>query len=182
MDDQHLMLVIASARPVQFYGGRYRIVSKFFNLGNTCNLGPFTEDEATVLLNTGGLGVRDKALAMELGKQHPFFLQMAAHYILEADQYGKDEEWIRTQFEQEQSTRKNWMLQLFTPISNILWTGPAWLGGLVGRVGAFLDDFGNRLVGFAFLALVVLILFGIVPLKPLLDWLLNQLGIPGGTP
>ncbi len=41
MDDQLLMLVVASAQPLTYYGGRHRFVSRFFNLGNTTYLDEF---------------------------------------------------------------------------------------------------------------------------------------------
>ena len=46
MDDQTLMLVIGSARPLSYYGSRFRFVSRFFNLGNTLRLEELTEEEA----------------------------------------------------------------------------------------------------------------------------------------
>lgn len=81
LDAQHLMLVIASTRPLTYYGQRYQLVSRFFNVTNSLNLGELNEDEARVLLTRpatfGGsrpaLGAMDSQLALRLGGRHPFF-------------------------------------------------------------------------------------------------------------
>lgn len=39
LDAQHLMLVIASTRPLTYYGQHYQLVSRFFNLTNSLSLG-----------------------------------------------------------------------------------------------------------------------------------------------
>ncbi len=188
MDDQVLMLVIASARPLSYYGGRFRFVSRFFNLGNTLRLEELPEDEASALvrlpLDPAGaqpaLGVGDQALARKLGGCHPFLLQMAAYYVYEAQVTGRDEAWVRTQFQRQASEHRGFRVSLKRLAAWGLTTAPAGIGRLAGWLGAHQDEARNWVVGALILLLVLLALTGVLPVQGFLRWLTTALGLGGG--
>lgn len=189
MDDQLLMLIIASAKSLIYYGSRFRFVSRFFNLGNTLYLEEFPEDEARELVMlpadvTGGppaLGVRDQELALSLGGRHPFFLQMAAHYVFEAQVTGRDEDWVRTRFRRQAGPYRRLRRRLGQWMARQVWQAPAWLGRTAGWLGATCDDVRNWIVGILILLLVILFLTGVLPMQEFLTWLFQVLGLGGGS-
>jgi hypothetical protein len=44
MNDNALMLVVASRKELSVYGSEHRFISQFFNLGHVLNLGELTTD------------------------------------------------------------------------------------------------------------------------------------------
>lgn len=177
MDDQLLMLIMASARPLTYYGGRHRFVSRFFNLGNTAYLDEFGEAEARTLVKTPAiaaagpaLGVRDQELALELGGRHPYFLQMAAHYIYEAQVNGQDEAWVREQFSRQADPHRRPTQRAAQRLAGYLWQAPDWVGQAAGWVGATWDNTINRIVGILIIVLVLLALLGALPVREALQW------------
>ena len=190
MDDQVVMLIVASARPLNYYGSRYRLVSRFFNLGNTLPLEDLTEDEARALVRlpldpVGGqpaLGVSDQALALELGGRHPFLLQMAAYYVFEAQVTGRDAAWIRTQFQRQAGDHRGFRVSLKRLPIWLLTTAPAGIGRLAGWLGATWDASRNWFVGAIIIIVVVLALLGRLTIPALWSWIAAILGIGGGQP
>jgi hypothetical protein len=188
IDDQRLMLLLASARPLTYYGPRHRLVSRFFNLFYHLSLSHFTAAEAQELLertleppnDKPALERHSRQLALELGGHHPFFLQMAAHFAFEAQLFDKDDAWIKAQFQQQAAHHHQWWQRLLTYISGHLWTGPEWLGRIVGWLGGLIDELGKRIVGLILLFLIILWLFGVITDRPILQWLLQAIGIGGG--
>ncbi|MBK9091272.1 MAG: ATP-binding protein [Anaerolineae bacterium] len=190
MDDQVLMLIIASARPLSFYGSRVRSVSRFFNLGNTRYLEELSENEARELvrlpIDVGGsvpaLGVGDQALALRLGGRHPYLLQMAAYTVFEAQVSGQDETWVRTQFEREAAGYRGVRVRVRQWLAHSLWTTPAAVGRLAGWLGARQDEARNWAVGMVIVLLVILAITGALPVREFLRWLMAVLGLGGGQP
>ena len=190
MDDQVLMLVIASGRPLSYYGGRFRFVSRFFNLGNTLRLEELTEDEASALVRlpldpAGGqpaLGVGDQALARKLGGRHPFLLQMAAYYVFEAQVTGRDEALGADQFQRQASEHRGFRVSVKRMATWLLMAAPAGIGRLAGWLGARQDEVRNWAVGMLILLLVILALTGVLPVQGFLRWLVTALGLGGGQP
>jgi len=190
MDDQVLMLVIASARPLAYYGGRFRFVSRFFNLGNMLRLEELTEDEASALVRlpldpAAGqptLGVGDQALARKLGGRHPFLLQMAAYYVFEAQVAGRDEAWVRNQFERQAAEHRGFRVAAKRLATWLLTAAPAGIGRLAGALGTRQDEARNRAVGMLILLLVILALTGVLPVQEFLRWVAAALGLGGGQP
>lgn len=190
MDDQRLMLVLASARPLTYYGSRYRFVSRFFNLGNTAFLDEFSEQEARALVTApivpGGnpvLGVRDQELALELGGRHPYFLQMAAHYVVEGQVNGWDERRVREEYRRQANTQRRAMQRTVQRAAAYLWQAPVWLGRTAGWLGAAWDNTVNRIVGILIIVLVLLALLGVLPVQEFLQWATTVFGLgQGQTP
>lgn len=190
MDDQVLMLVIASSRPLSYYGGRFRFVSRFFNLGNTLALEKLTEVEASKLVRlpsdvAGGqpaLGVKDQELVRKLGGQHPFLLQMAAYFVYEAQVAGRDEAWVRAQFQRQAAEHRGFRVAAKRLATWLLLTAPAGIGRLAGWLGARQDEVRNRVVGALIVLIVILALTGVFPIQGLLRWITTALGLGGGQP
>ncbi|MBK6433913.1 hypothetical protein [Candidatus Amarolinea dominans] len=80
MDDQVLMLIIASARPLSFYGSRVRSVSRFFNLGNTRYLEELSEDEASALVRLPSTAVASQPALGGMTRRWPASLAVATHF------------------------------------------------------------------------------------------------------
>lgn len=191
IDDQSLMLIVCSAHSLAYYGSRHRLVSRFFNLFATLNLGDFTESEAEALLlqpaTPGGqpaLGLTDRKLAADLGKHHPFFLQMAAHYVYEAQTRGHDEDWVRRQFAAQAKDHKG-LRQTLRNLRDRLLAGPATLGRLAGRIGSTWDTISNTALGIVIIIAIVVIpilaLLGLANAREIIAALLAALGLSGGN-
>jgi uncharacterized protein len=110
MDDNAIMLVIASRKPLHIHADEHRFVSGFFNLGHTIKLGELTIDEAIELtrlsINTSegkkcALTVDEQHYALQWGKRYPYLLQLAGLYLWEAHQNGKDIKWAKDKFDQQ---------------------------------------------------------------------------------
>jgi hypothetical protein len=186
MDDQLLMLIIASARPLSYYGSRYRLVSRFFNLGATLPLGEFNAAEADALLmlpaEPGGppaLGAQDRALALELGGRRPQLLQMAAAYLYTANTEGHDEAWVRRQFAAQAAPYRTLRARLQAFGARLL-RSPAALGRAAGRIGRTWDEIGNWIVGLVIVLLLLLLFSGRLPLGAFFCWLQQTLNIGQG--
>lgn len=184
MDDQRLMLIIASARPLTYYGSRYRFVSRFFNLGSTAFLDEFSEPEARALVaapaTPGGvpvLGLRDQELALELGGRHPFFLQMAAHYVVEGQVNSWDEPRVREEYRRQVGIHRHVRQRTVQRAAGYLWQAPVWLGRAAGWLGTVWDDTFNRIVGILIIVLVLLALLGVLPVQEFLQWVTTVLGM-----
>ena len=58
------------------------------------------------------------------GGHHPFFLQMAAYYVFEAQMLGRDEAWIQRQFDdQAHQHYRGWPSALRVPCGTFLVAG-----------------------------------------------------------
>ncbi|BDA71674.1 hypothetical protein CAL7716_058400 [Calothrix sp. PCC 7716] len=107
MDNNVLMLIVATDKELDLYRNKHGLTSSFFNLGHILRLKLFNEEEVKDLLSLPAstipnysptLGIRDQELVKELGGNHPFLLQLAANLVCEARQHKYDEIWIRKQF------------------------------------------------------------------------------------
>ena len=109
MDDSALMLVLTTCKELDVYGKEYHFVSSFFNVGHVIKLGEFTKDEAKYLTNlsvnsieeTPALTEEEQKLAKKWGKCHPYLLQLAAYYLWEARQNGRDFKWAEKEFKSQ---------------------------------------------------------------------------------
>lgn len=108
MDNNTLMLVIATHKELDFYGKQHGLTSSFFNLGHIIRLQEFLEEEVKDLLSlptqiransSSALGISDQELVRELGGNHPFLLQLAGNLVCEARRYKYNKIWVRKQFE-----------------------------------------------------------------------------------
>lgn len=110
MDNNTLMLVIATNKELDFYRKKHGLTSSFFNLGHILRLQEFNDEEIKYLLclpastmsgYSPALGIRDQELVRELGGNHPFLLQIAGSLVCEARQHQHNESWVRKKFDKE---------------------------------------------------------------------------------
>lgn len=82
MDNNVLMLILASCETLNVYADKYRFVSRFFNVGHVIKLGEFTPDEATEFTQLPDITTKDKKPVLNAdeqkcvsswGKQHHYF-------------------------------------------------------------------------------------------------------------
>ncbi len=108
MDQNHLMLVIASRKELSFYSRRHKLTSSFFNLGHTLRLGEFTKDEVKDLFDLSAntiagaqvsLSVDEQHLMQKLGGNHPFLLQLVGSLVWEAWRSAWLEAWCSAWWE-----------------------------------------------------------------------------------
>ncbi|MBU7584107.1 MAG: AAA-like domain-containing protein, partial [Nostoc sp. TH1S01] len=108
MEDNALMLVVASRKSLNIYGGEHRFVSSFFNIAHSIVLAELTTDEAIELTRLPTRSTHGAALsqdeqncAQQWGKRHPYKLQLAGAYLWEARQTCKSIKWAKQQFDQQ---------------------------------------------------------------------------------
>lgn len=110
MDDNTIMLVIASRNRLEVHAEEHRFVSGFFNLGHTIKLRELTVDEAIELtglpINTSegkkpALNLDEQKYAQQWGKRNPYLLQLAGFYLWEAHHHDKDIKWAKNKFDQQ---------------------------------------------------------------------------------
>jgi len=103
MENNALMLVIASYWHLNVYSTLHRLTSSFFNVGHVLPLAELTNEEAGNLVqlpdvNHPALSDRDRELALKWGENHPALLQLAAISLFDAQRYRKSEKWAKEQF------------------------------------------------------------------------------------
>lgn len=107
MDKSALMLVVASLKPLDVYRREKRMTSSFFNLGHTLHLNEMTDGEAddlarlpasTVAGTRAALNDEFQALARKWGGRHPFMIQLAASFLCQAQENGKEVQWAEREF------------------------------------------------------------------------------------
>ncbi|BAY46952.1 hypothetical protein SAMD00079811_45680 [Scytonema sp. HK-05] len=183
MNSNSLMLVVASEKELDFYARDHQLTSSFFNLGHVLKLRELTEEEVTelVLLPSSTvahaqpvLGMHEQNLTRQLGGRHPFLLQLAGMLVYQARQQGKDENWVKTQFE-EQSRRlprpglgsRRWWRSLHW----LVWNVPIRIGSVVKSIGVSMDDMSNWILGFGIVCVIILVVFGLVTHSQAWQWI-----------
>lgn len=159
MDNNVLMLILASCETLDVYASKYRFVSRFFNVGHVIKLGDLDTDEATELINFStvcskgkipALNSEEQSYAHSWGKCHPYLLQLAGWYLWEARYNGKSIKWAKNSFEQQkkQFEKQKKYSPPYLPISvkkgktenkNIIW----FLKTLPKMVGEFVATLEN---------------------------------------
>lgn len=189
MNNNTLMLVIASQRNLDFYSKKHQLTSSFFNLGHVINLGELKEDEVKDLVRlpastvsgiAPALSLDEQRLSQQLGGSHPFLLQIAGGLVCEARQQGHDENWVKTRFASEsrrlQKSRlgsRGW----WRWVRWFVWNLPVRLGRAVQFIGRTVDDVSSWIIGMAIVVMFVLVLVGVLHWNQVWDFVRDQLGI-----
>ncbi|MBD2388667.1 ATP-binding protein [Cylindrospermum sp. FACHB-282] len=186
MEDNALMLVIASRKKLAIYGSEFRFVSGFFNIGHSIDLQELTTDEAIKLvrLSSGSinsvpvLSIDEQNYAQQWGKRHPYKLQLAGYYLLEARQQGKSIKWAKQQFEnqlanfQPNSKKRRWRW-----VHWVVWDMPVRLGSFTKFIGASVGEVTNWVMGVGILLLVILVFAGVLHWDDVRKYVFDKLGI-----
>lgn len=173
MNDNQVMLILASRKSLDVYKKRHRLTSDFFNVGQTVPLGDLKPDEVTDLLRLPAsppLGALEQDKAREWGGQHPCRLQLAANFLWQAGKHGYGEPWARQQFllEEQRLPRQRVSTNPIRAVKN--------LGKLAQWIGDTLDDVGNLLAGVVILIVVFLGITGIFHWSQVQDLLKKIIG------
>ncbi|MEH2270153.1 MAG: AAA-like domain-containing protein [Nostoc sp.] len=189
MNNNTLMLIIASQRKLDFYSKKHQLTSSFFNLGQVIELVEFKEDEVKDLVRlpastingaAPALSMDEQRLSQQLGGSHPFLLQIAGGLVCEARQQGHDENWVKTRFASESrrlpksriGSRGWWQW-----VRWLLWNLPVRLGRIAKFIGGAVDDVSNWIIGMVILLLLVLVLVGVLHWNEVWDFVRDKLGI-----
>jgi uncharacterized protein len=184
MDNNFLMLVLATKKSLDFYSKKHKLTSSFFNLGHILKLKEFKDDEVKDLLCSPAnkinnhpaiLSIDEQQLARQLAGNHPFLLQIACRLCYEARQQGQNKNWVKKQFAQELKRLPKNKRRCFGQ-GRFIWD----IFSAIGNFGLWLVEFWNSakaaVLGFVFLLSLILILFGFLnpdKAKELLGYLLN---------
>ena len=177
MDGNVLMVIAASHEPLDVYRRQHRLTSSFFNLGHVLRLGDLTEEEAADLVRLpastisgapAALSLDEQRLARAWGRRHPYLLQLAAYFLYQARQEGRDTAWARMQFEAE-ARRVPRVHGRLRPLRWLAWDAPARLGRLAKRTGETLDDLTNWVIGMVILIVVILAVLGVLTWPQLVE-------------
>lgn len=173
LDSGALILIVASLRELAFYRRRHGLTSSFFNLGQVLPLEELKEEAAKDLVRLPAgktieaqpaLSMEEQMLARQLGGRHPYLLQLAGLLLWEAQQLGKDSNWVRTRFEKEAQQVPGYS---FNPrrwggaVQVLVWL-PLHLGRAARGVGGTADEIGNLIAGILILIAVIFILLGVL--------------------
>ncbi len=174
----HMMMIITSKEKLTKYRHRYGLTSPFFNLVYYIPLGPFTKEEAEELVRLPAgrepgavavLSADEQRFALQLGKRHPYKLQMACRLLVEARNHGKDFAWVRRRFDDQVAnlpepkdaarvlSRKARRVARFAFLDV-----PIALGGWARLIGVRKDDLMNWLFGVLTIVVIVLVVLGVV--------------------
>jgi hypothetical protein len=179
LDSGALMLIVASLRELAFYRRRHGLTSSFFKMGRVLPLEELREEAAKELVRLPAskipetqpaLSMEEQTFARQLGGRHPYLLQLAGLLLWEAQQLGKDSNWVRARFEREAQQVPGYS---FNPrrwgglVQVLAWL-PLHLGRMVRGVGGTADEIGNLIVGMSILIAVIFVLLGV------LNWELLQ--------
>ena len=190
MNESTLMLVVATQEPLQEYRNRYRLTSRFFNLGHMIRLGELTDEEALALVRLPAstipgapeaLTPEEQRTALAWGGRHPCRLQLAAYSLCQARLQGKDVSWARREYEVQVENQFGapappLARRLWRVLRYLFWDLPRRLGQLARRTGEAVDDLTNWLLGVLIIAVVILVLVGVLSGRQLLDLLHGLLG------
>jgi uncharacterized protein len=197
MNNNTLMLIVSSLRPLDEYSKQHQLTSPFFNVGRQLRLAEFSDDEVTELLRLSTsatpttqvtLSVDEQHTARRWGGRHPYLLQLAASLLWQARQQGKNQRWAKAQFEQERKRLPHtvwWQHPWTKPLAWLLWRFPQLLGSWVLWVGGSVDDLKKGALGIiTLLALTVVIISLLLRftdlgslLKILWNWITKMYGV-----
>ena len=195
MDNNVLMLILASCETLNVYADKYRFVSRFFNVGHTIKLSEFTSDEAIELTKLSDMNANDKKPLLNAeeqkyvyswGKYHPYLLQLAASYVWESRYNNKGIKWAKKQFEQQKKLfeqdkkRKSPHLPYFLKKekpekNNIFW----WFKKLPIIIGVFvetLENFTKSIIGLVILSLLILVVVKVLPVETFVKYFRDLIG------
>ncbi len=188
LDNNMLMLVLASCKSLDVYREKHSLTSSFFNLGHVLPLGDLTEPAATDLVRLpastvsgaqAALSIEEQRQARQWGGRHPYLLQLAGSSLCHARRRGKAITWARGQFDAERrrlfepaSPIPYW----WTPLRWLLWSLPIRLGRLSKYIRENFDDFKAWITGIVIIVAFLLVVVGLVTV-PLLLALLKAIGV-----
>ncbi len=195
MDNNVLMLILASCEILNVYADKYRFVSRFFNVGHVIKLGELTVDEAVELTQLPNITAKDKKpilnsseqkLVHSWGKQHPYLLQLAASYLWEARYNRKDIKWAKKQFEQQKTVFKQQKKRKspYLPVStqkeklkekNIFWLFKT-LPKVIGEFVETLENFTKSIIGLVILTLLILVVVKVLPVETFVKYFRELIG------
>jgi len=189
MDNNAVMLVIASEKKLDFYSKKHQLTSSFFNLGHVIKLGELPEEEVRDLLRlpastinhaAPALSMDEQQLSQQLGGSHPFLLQIAGSLVCEARQQGHDENWVKTRFN-EASHRlpksPSGLRRLARRLRWLVWDLPVQIGKLPKFIGGTVGEVTNWVMGIGIVVMLVLVLAGVLHWNVLWNFVRDKLGI-----
>jgi len=188
MDENALLMMVASRRPLDVYRRQHRLTSSFFNVGHLLVLGELTDEEAgdlvrlpasTTLGAPAALSLDEQRLARHWAGCHPCLLQLAASALCQARQEGKDRAWARARFQTEarRIPRNNMPLHRLTqPLRWLVWDVPLRLGRLAKGIGGTVDEVTAWIIGMAIVLVVILAVLGVLNYAQVLELLRRALG------
>ena len=202
MDNNFLMLILASCETLNVYADRYRFVSRFFNVGHVIKLGEFTPDEAIELTQLYDITAQNKKPILNhneqkyvysWGKHHPYLLQLAASYLWEARYYSKGTKWAKKQFEaqkklfeeqkklfEEQKKKQSPHLPSLIEKEegkekNIFWLLKT-LPRIIGEFVETLENVTKSIIGLVILTLLILVVLKVLPVETFIKYFRDLIG------
>ena len=186
MDSSSLMLIIATTKRLDVYSKQHQLTSSFFNLGHTLKLEELTEEEVTDLVRlpastvkdaNPALGMHEQKLVRQVGGNHPFLLQIAGRLAWEAQQQGKDENWVKKQFYQQSNRLPRNQGNLLRKIRWVIWDLPVQLGHIFKFISENFSKFSSWVIGLTIIVLLFLVFNRDKTPHEAIDIVLEKLGL-----
>ncbi len=189
MDNNGLMLVIASREELNVYSRRKKLTSSFFNVGQVIVLEGLTDNEARDLVrlpqttipgSEAVLNENEQQTALEWGGRNPYLLQLAGLYLWEAKRLNEDISSAKKRFDRQargiSANHTIWRRCLLL-LKELFWGLPRKLGQIGKFVGSNFGDIGDAIVGWCLIIIIILIVSRIVPPESIIDAVKNVLGL-----
>jgi uncharacterized protein len=159
-----LMLIVASKKSIKEYRRKYKLTSNFFDVTQQVKLDVFSDSESCDLVRLPhgcpALSETRQKTALAWGKNHPYLLQLAGLCLWEAHQQDYPESLAEEKFRAlskdipKNSKKSKWVyLQIVK------------LGKFGQKIGDGVDDAGNFFKGMTIILMVLLVLLGMVKWK-----------------
>jgi len=174
MNNNTLMLIISSLRPLDEYSQQHKLTSPFFNVGRQLRLELFSDEEVNELLSLpasttpatqAALSADEQHTVRRWGGRHPYLLQLAASLLWQAQQQGKAQRWAKVQFEREKKRGLHtvwWRRPWTKPLSWLLWKFPQHLGSWIQWLGGSVDDLKKWALGIITLLVLVVVISSVL--------------------
>lgn len=189
MDNNALMLVIASRENLKVYSRRKKLTSSFFNLGQVIMLEGLTNNEARDLVRLpetnipGSQAVLNddyQQTALEWGGNNPYLLQLAGLYLWEAKQSNKDINWAKKRFDRQAkgiSANHSIWGKILLFLKWVFWRLPVKLGQTAQFIGTRLDELQAWVTGVFMVGIIILAALGILNWDTVIKAVKKALGV-----
>lgn len=191
MDNNALMLVIASRETLKVYSLRKKLTSSFFNLGLENRLEGLTDNEARDLVRLpetkipgtqAALNQDYQQIALEWGGKNPYLLQLAGLSLWEEQQSSRNINRAKKRFNRQAngiSANHSISGKISLFFKWLFWRLPVKFGKTAQFIGTKLDELQAWVIGVFMVGIIILAALGILNWDTVVKAVKKALGVGG---